>query len=310
MASPSSSIRSYTHEDAFDEGFLTVSPLHTIYYSQYGKQEGKPVLYLHGGPGGHTSKANTTHFNPAVYRKIRENTTAHILSDIEVLRTHIGVSKWHALFGGSWGSTLALLYAQAHPDLVGSLIIQGIFTVRREELDWEWRSTGAVARMFPESYRDFITHLPEGERQDPYPAYYRLLTTGERESRVAAARAWNEFDISIGSIVPNQQNLENMRADDDASLAHAVLECHYFIHGAWLEEGQILKKCNLDRIRHIPATIIHGRYDLVCPPKTAYDLHRAWPESRICWIPDAGHSASEPGTRRKLIEVCDEYAQL
>ncbi|KAK2807595.1 hypothetical protein FQN51_000028 [Onygenales sp. PD_10] len=275
MASPSSSIPGYTHEDAFDEGFLTVSPLHTIYYAQYGKQDGKPVLYLHGGPGGHTSKANTTYFDPAVYRVVlldqrgagkstpnsetRENTTAHILSDIEVLRTHIGVSKWHALFGGSWGSTLALLYAQAHPDLVGSLIIQGIFTVRQEELDWEWRSTGAVARMFPESYRDFITHLPEGERQDPYPAYYRLLTTGERESRVAAARVWNEFDISIGSIVPNRQNLENMRADDDASLAHAVLECHYFIHGAWLEEGQILKKCNLDRIRHIPGNYLYKR---------------------------------------------------
>ncbi|KAF4636689.1 hypothetical protein G7Y89_g1378 [Cudoniella acicularis] len=294
----------YTHEDAFDEGFLAVGSIHQLYYSQYGKQDGKPVLFLHGGPGGQTSKSNTSYFNPAMYRvvlfdqrgagkstpnaEIRDNTTQHILDDIEVLRKQLGIAKWHTVFGGSWGSTLALLYAQ-------------------EELDWSRRS--GAARIFPDFFDKFINYLPEEDRENPYPAYYKLLTSEDREIRLAAARRWNTWDISIGSLLPNVALLEKIK-DDNWSLAHAVLECHYFVHGAWLEEGQILKKSNIDRIRHIPTTIIQGRYDIVCPPQTAYDLHQAWPESKLYWIQDAGHSASEPGIRNKLMDVSDEYAQL
>ncbi|OBT58137.1 hypothetical protein VE04_01115 [Pseudogymnoascus sp. 24MN13] len=322
MASPRC-IPGYAHEDAFDDGFLDVSSIHTLYYSQYGKKDGKPVLYLHGGPGGQTGKANTAYFDPAVYRvvlfdqrgagkstpnaELRENTTEFILSDIEVLRKHVGIPKWHSVFGGSWGSTLSLLYAQEHPELVSSLIVQGIFTVRKEELDWSRRA--AAARIFPDLFDKFIDYLPEEDRDTPYTGYYKLLTASDRETQIAAARSWNTWDMSIGTIEVNQASLENIN-DDNWSLSHALLECHYFINGAWLEDGHILKKSNLDKIRHIPMTIIQGRYDIICPPQTAYDLHQGLPESRLCWVPDAGHSASEPGIHRKLIEVCDEYAQI
>ena len=227
------------------------------------------MLFLHGGPGGQTSKSNASYFNPTVYRvvlfdqrgagrstpnaEIRENTTQHILDDIEVLRKHVGIPKWHTVFGGSWGSTLALLYAQAHPELVGSLTLRGIFTVRKLELDWS-RGTGA-GRIFPDLFDNFINYLEAG-REDPFPAYYRLLTSEDRATRVAAARSWNTWDMSIGSIVPDPESLAKIN-DDNWSLAHAVLECHYFLHGAWLEDGQILKKSNIDKIRHIPGKIIY-----------------------------------------------------
>jgi proline iminopeptidase len=185
--------------------------------------------------------------------EIRENTTQHILDDIEVLRKHVGIPKWHTVFGGSWGSTLALLYAQAHPELVGSLTLRGIFTVRKLELDWS-RGTGA-GRIFPDLFDNFINYLEAG-REDPFLAYYRLLTSEDRATRVAAARSWNTWDMSIGSIVPDPESLAKIN-DDNWSLAHAVLECHYFLHGAWLEDGQILKKSNIDKIRHIPGKIIY-----------------------------------------------------
>lgn len=228
------------------------------------------VLFLHGGPGGQTSKSNTVYFSPAVYKvvlfdqrgagkstpnaEILENTTQHLVDDIETLRKHIDIPKWHSVFGGSWGSTLALLYAQAYPDLVGSLILQGIFTGREEELICS-RGIGA-ALIFPDLFDDFLSYLPEEGRGDITSAYYKLLMSPDREIRLAAARAWNTWDMSIGSILPDPDSLEKIN-DDNWSLAHAVLECHYFLHGAWLEDGQIMKKINLDKIRHIPSTYIY-----------------------------------------------------
>jgi proline iminopeptidase len=230
------------------------------------------VLYLHGGPGGQTGKANTAYFDPAVYRvvlfdqrgagkstpnaELRENTTEFILSDIEVLRKHVGIPKWHSVFGGSWGSTLSLLYAQEHPELVSSLIVQGIFTVRKEELDWSRRA--GAARIFPDLFDKFIDHLPEEDRDTPYTGYYKLLTASDRETQIAAARSWNTWDMSIGTIEVNQASLENIN-DDNWSLSHALLECHYFINGAWLEDGHILKKSNLDKIRHIPSILLRNK---------------------------------------------------
>lgn len=184
--------------------------------------------------------------------EIRENTTEHILSDIEVLRKHINIPKWHCLFGGSWGSTLGLLYAQAHPELVGSLILQGIFAVRKVDLDWSQKTTGAGPNVFPEMFNDFLSHLPEEDRDDPCPAYYKLLTTGDRETRIAAAASWNRWDMGIGTLITNHERISKLLCDVDWSLAHATLECHYFVHGAWLEDNQILKKNNLEKIRHIP----------------------------------------------------------
>lgn len=239
--------------------------------------------------------------------ELRENTTEHILNDIEVLRKHVGIPKWHSVFGGSWGSTLSLLYAQQHPELVGSLIVQGIFTVRREELDWSRRA--GAARIFPDLFDKFIEHLPEDSRDNAYKGYYKLLTSDDRKTQIAAARSWNTWDMSIGTIVVNEANLEKIN-DDNWSLSHALFECHFFLNGAWLEDGHILKQSNLDKIRHIPsnimkqvltydilanyntATIVQGRYDIICPPQTAYDLHQGLPDSRLIWVPNAGHSAS------------------
>jgi proline iminopeptidase len=234
------------------------------------------VIFLHGGPGGQTSKSNTVYFDPAVYRvvlfdqrgagkstpsaELRENTTQHLVNDMEQLRKHLGIAKWHCVFGGSWGSTLALLYAQEYPELVGSLIVRGIFTVRKEELVWSRRD--GVARMFPDLFDKFINYLPEEDRDDSYKGYYKLLTSNDRETQLAAARSWNTWDMSIGTIVLNTESLAQIN-DDNWSLNHALLECHYGIHGAWLEEGQILKKSNIDKIRHIPGKIIIKGSDFI-----------------------------------------------
>lgn len=276
----------YLHSDPFDLGFLAVGSIHKIYYEQYGKKGGKPgklglphtvyllnaliVLFLHGGPGGQTSKSNTVYFNPALYQvvlfdqrgagkstpnaEILENTTQHLVDDIEALSNHIGILKWHIVFGGSWGSTLALLYAQAYPDRIGSLILQGIFTGREEELVYS-RGTGA-ALIFPDLFDDLLSYLPEEDRENVTKAYYKFLTSPDRETRLAAARAWNTWDMSIGSILPDPDILEKIN-DDNWSLAHALLECHYFLHRVWLEDGQIMKKINLDKIRQIPSMYMY-----------------------------------------------------
>jgi proline iminopeptidase len=222
------------------------------------------VLFLHGGPGGQTSKSNTVYFDPAIYRvvlfdqrgagkstpnaELRENTTQHLVEDIETLRKRFGISKWHIVFGGSWGSTLALVYAQTHPDLVGSLILRGIFMVRKEEL--EWGTSSGACWSYPDAFEKFATYLPEEDRADTFAGYYKLLTSENRETRLAAARAWNSWEMSLSELHPSAASFEKL--DDNWSLAHAILECHYFVNGAWLEEGQILKKSNLDKIRHIP----------------------------------------------------------
>ncbi|KAJ9157018.1 Proline iminopeptidase [Coniochaeta hoffmannii] len=318
----------YAHDDPFDEGFLSVSDIHALYYHQYGNPDGKPVLFLHGGPGGSTSKPNTAYFNPSTYRvvlldqrgsgrstptaELRDNTTWHHLSDLEVLRTHLSIPKWHLVFGGSWGSTLALLYAQHRPQLVGALVVHGVFTVRESELDWRTRQPGPAVRLYPDLFERFLAHLPEGDRDDDdvYGGYYRLLTSGDRATAVAAARAWNAWDVSIGTMRVDEGKLRRIDEDEGWSLSHARLECHYFLNRGFMEDGHILRPESLGKIRGIPMSVVQGRYDLVCPPQTAYELRQGLPESRLFWVPDAGHSATEPGIRQKLIEVCDEYAQL
>lgn len=280
-------------------------------------------MYLHGGPGGHTQKSNTSYFNPAIYRvvlldqrgtgksqpapEIRENTTPNLVSDIEVLRVHLNIPKWHLVFGGSWGSTLALLYAQAYPDVVGSLLMCGIFTTRKSELDWFRGPIGATS-VFPEAFEAFVNYLPPEERDDLTGNYYKRLTSDDHATRVAAAREWNRWDLSIGSLKTDESNFKQLD-DEGWSVPHAVLEAHYGMNNFFLEDGQILKEENLAKIRHIPgmsiydpefgdliltlnglATIIQGRYDMVCPPQTAWELHKALPKSKMIWIPDAGHT--------------------
>jgi proline iminopeptidase len=278
------------------------------------------VIFLHGGPGGKTSIKNTTFFDPAIYRVVlldqrgcgkstppadlRENTSHHLVSDVEELRKHLQISKWHMVFGGSWGSTLSLLYAQTHPDAVGSLVLRGIFTVRKSELDWFYK--GGIGQFFPEQYDEFINYLPEDKRGDSMSAYYALMTSEDPSTRLSAARVWSRMELSTSSLLIDEESFKNLE-DDEWVLAHSSIEAHYFNHGAWMEDGQLLMKENIDKIRHIPskskhnivvtfsltvtATIVQGRYDMVCTPRTAYDLHKAWPESSLVWIPDAGHGA-------------------
>lgn len=222
------------------------------------------------------------YFNPSIYRvvlldqrgsgrstptaEVRDNTTWDILSDLEVLRRHLSIPKWHLVFGGSWGSTLALLYAQRHPNLVGALAVHGIFTVRESELDWRPRLPGPAARMYPDLFGRFLAHLPAGDRDDVYGGYYRLLTSGDRETAVAAARVWNAWDVSIGTIRVDEGKLRQIEEDEGWNLSHARLECHYFLNGGFMEDGEVLRSENLGKIKGIPSELsFHG----VCVPKDA-----------------------------------------
>jgi proline iminopeptidase len=274
----------HNHSPAFDEGFLQVSSLHKLHYEQYGKLDGKPgmlqcnlfsfhksnrpvVVFLHGGPGGSTSHANTIYFNPTIYRvvlfdqrgagrstpsaEIQDNTTQRLISDIEALRTHLKIPKWHLVFGGSWGSALALLYAQSHPQIVGSLVLRGIFTAREAELGWS-RGPAGAARIYPDAYQNFISFLLEHERETPLQGYYKILSSSDHAAKLAAAREWNRWDLTIGSLTPDQRSFEKLN-DEQWLLSHAILEAHYFANRGWIEEGQILRRENIDNIRHIPS---------------------------------------------------------
>ncbi|KAJ5777817.1 Proline iminopeptidase [Penicillium odoratum] len=257
----------YLHSDPFDKGTLAVGTIHHIYYEQYGNPDGKPVLFLHGGPGGQTSKANTAYFNPKNYRvilldqrgtgkstpqtELRENTTPELVTDIESLRIHLKIPNWYLLFGGSWGSTLALLYSQEYPDKVGSLILRGVFTTRDAEVSWS-RGTLGAANIFPEAWEAFVGFLPVEEQSDPVAAYYKRLTGADEGVRIAAAREWNRWDLSIGSLRIDPDGFLGLE-DVAWSLKHALMEAHYAVHHFWLEEGQILRRENLEKIAHIPS---------------------------------------------------------
>ncbi|KAJ5281190.1 Proline iminopeptidase [Penicillium angulare] len=267
----------YMHTDPFDTGTLAVGTIHHLYYEQYGNPDGKPVIFLHGGPGGKTSKNNTTYFNPSIYRvilldqrgtgksqpqtELRENTTPDLVTDIETLRIHLQIPKWHLLFGGSWGSTLALLYAQSHPDKVNALLLRGVFTTRDAEVSWSRGALGA-ANIFPEAWEVFLSFLPVQERGDPVAAYYKRLTGDDYAVRLAAAKEWNRWDMSIGSLRVDESGFLALE-DEEWSLAHALMEAHYAVHHFWLDEGQILKSENLERMRHLSVTIVQGRYDMM-----------------------------------------------
>ncbi|KAI1126918.1 proline iminopeptidase [Nemania abortiva] len=325
MATPQS-VSAYTHEPAFDSGYLKVDATHEIYYEQYGKKDGLPVIFLHGGPGGNTSADNCKFFNPTVYRvvlmdqrgagksrprnELKDNTTHHLSDDIERLREHVGIAKWHMVFGGSWGSTLGLFYTQSHPDRVGSLVLRGVFTVRRSELLAARGGIPVAALFFPQQWERFLAYLPESERQDPMPAYYARITSKDPNIAMAAAREWNRWDLAVGTLIPDPENIAQLD-DDEWSLTHALFESHFlFHHGAWIEDGELLRPENIEKIKDIPGAVVNGRYDILCPPVTAWEVHKAWPKSSLHWIDDAGHSANEPGTTAKLIQVCDELAKL
>ena len=297
-------------------GMLKVSDLHDIYWEESGSPGGKPIVFVHGGPGGGTDANHRRFFDPAAYRiilfdqrgcgrstphaELQENTTWKLIEDMELLRSKLGIDKWH-VFGGSWGSTLALAYAISHPDRVSALILRGIFMLRRAELHWFYQE--GCSHLFPDAWTGFLAPIPEAERGDLISAYYKRLTSPDDAIRSEAARAWSVWEAATSKLLPDP-NLQAQHDDTHFAEAFARIECHYFTNGGFFEsETWILE--NIDRIRHIPGVIIQGRYDVVCPPRSAWDLAQVWPEADFQIVPDAGHSAFEPGIARELVTATD-----
>ncbi|MBI5852772.1 MAG: prolyl aminopeptidase [Planctomycetes bacterium] len=308
----------YPITEPFDSGMLEVSDVHEIYWEQSGNPKGKPVVFLHGGPGGGTNPKLRGFFDPSAYRivlfdqrgcgksrphaSLVDNTTWHLVADIEALRKKLRIPRWQ-VFGGSWGSTLALAYAQKHPERVTELVLRGIFLMRRKELLWFYQE--GASWLFPDAWEQFLAPIPVIERGDLISAYHRRLTSKDKDLRLGAARAWSIWEGSTSYLFSDLEQIARTGADRFAE-AFARIECHYFVHGAWLRtEDQLL--ADVHKIRHIPAVIVQGRYDVVCPLRSAWDLHRAWPEADLRIVPDAGHSALEAGNTHELVCATDRF---
>jgi proline iminopeptidase len=307
----------YPAIEPYQTGDLRVSPLHQLYFEQCGNPRGVPVLFVHGGPGGGCEPMQRRFFDPHAYRivlfdqrgagrsqplaELTENTTPHLIADIERLREHLRIDRW-LVFGGSWGSTLSLAYAETHPDRVTGLILRGIFLCRPSEIQWFYQS--GAHHIFPDLWEQYLAPIPEAERHDLVRAYYRRLTSDDWELQLAAAKAWSTWEAGTSKLLISQE-LRDRFEQPDFALAFARIECHYFVHDSFLKPDQLLR--DIDQIRHIPGVIIQGRYDVVCPARSAWDLHRAWPEAEFHVVPDAGHSATEPGIAAKLIEATNAF---
>ena len=319
MDMPSPQLRTlYPAIEPFASGFLQVSPLHRLYYEQCGNPDGKPVVFLHGGPGAGCGPNSRRFFDPAHYHiilfdqrgcgrstphaELVENTTWELVADMERLREHLGIDRWQ-VFGGSWGSTLALSYAQTHPQRVSELVLRGIFMLRRWELEWFYQK-GCDA-IFPDAWETYLAQIPEVERGDLISAYYRRLTSPDPAIRLSAAKAWSVWEASTSYLLQDAGQIQG-NAVDEFALAFARIECHYFVHGGFFEaDDQLLR--NASRLKDIPAVIVQGRYDVVCPARSAWDLHRAWPEADLRIVADAGHSAFEPGITDELVRATDRF---
>lgn len=305
--------------EPFDSGRLKVDELHSVYYEQCGNPTGKPVVFIHGGPGGGSNPVHRRFWDPSIYRivlfdqrgcgrstphaELRGNTTWNLVDDIERIRLHLKIDRWQ-LFGGSWGSTLALTYAQKHPERVTEMILRGIFLLRRREIQWYYQE--GASRMFPEAWQRFLAPIPEEERDDMVGAYYRRLTSEDREERITAARAWSMWEGGTSRLVPDP-GLVARTGDATFAEAFARIECHYFINrGFFTDDNQLLE--NIERIAHIPSVIVQGRYDVVCPPESAYQLHRAWPSSTLIIAGRSGHSALEPEITSHLVEAASRFS--
>ena len=305
----------------YRSGFLRASDLHELYFEESGNPNGKPALFLHGGPGGGTEAKMRRFFDPARYRivlmdqrgcgksrphaSLVDNTTWDLVADIERLRKHLKLQNW-LVFGGSWGSTLALAYAQTHPECVTQLVLRGIFLLRRWELEWFYQDPGGAAALYPDLWEHYVEPIPEAERGDMMAAYYRRLTSANPAELSHAAKAWALWEAATSFL--RQNSLYSAKLGQDThSEAFSRIECHYFVNGGFLATPNQLIE-NVGRIRHIPAVIVQGRYDIVCPMRSAWELHRAWPEADLHIVADAGHSAFEPGNTHELIKATDRFA--
>jgi len=307
--------------EPYRTGYLQVSPLHEIYFEECGNPRGKPAVFVHGGPGAGADARSRRFFDPRRYRivvfdqrgcgrsrpnaSLVDNTTWHLVADMEQLRKHLGIERW-LVFGGSWGSTLALAYAQKHPRCVTELVLRGIFMLRKWEIDWFYQ-TGASA-LFPDRWEDYVAPIPRRERGDLVKAFYRRLTSRKHETQLAAARAWSVWEAATSFLQTDVSNVAKW-GEDQFAIQVARIECHYFVNRGFLRrEDQLLR--DVRRIRHIPCVIVQGRYDVVCPMQTAWELHRAWPEAEFHVIADAGHSALESGNADALVRATDRFALL
>lgn len=310
----------YPEIEPYSTGHLKVSQLHSLYYEECGNPQGRPVVFVHGGPGGGVDPSMRRFFDPKIWRiilfdqrgcgkslpfsELKDNTTWHLVEDMEVLRSHLNIKDW-TVFGGSWGSTLALTYAIEHPQKVKGLILRGIFLLRKKEIDWFYQE--GASSLFPDVWAKYLEPIPENERHDLVAAFYKRLTSPDKEVRSQAAKAWSIWEGSTSKLLMDPKFIERFAGDEFAD-AFARIECHYFVNKGFFEEdGWILK--NVAKIRHIPTWIVQGRYDVVCPAVSAYELNVAFPESKLIIVPDAGHSASEVGIRSQLIEATDFFGK-
>lgn len=298
---------------------LAVETPHVLYVDESGQKDGLPVVFIHGGPGGGCDSLSRRFFDPSIYRiitfdqrgagrstphaSLENNTTAALIEDLEALREHLQIDKW-VLFGGSWGSTLALAYAQAHPQRVSGMILRGIFLCRDEDIRWFYQE--GASRVFPDYWEDYQTLIPENERDDMVAAYYRRLTGDDEICQMHAARAWSGWEGCCATLRPSTQVVERF-TETRRALAMARIECHYFINKAFLEPNQLLR--DMPKIEHIPGIIVHGRYDMVCPLDNAHALHQRWPGSELQIIRDAGHAASEVGIADALVRATQSMAR-
>lgn len=308
----------YPEIEPFETGFLDVGDGHTIYWERVGTRGAKPAVFLHGGPGGGTSPLQRRLFDPRLYDVLLfdqrgcgkstphacldANTTWHLVADTERLREMMGVDKW-LVFGGSWGSTLALAYAETHPEHVSELVLRGIYTLTKAELDWYYQF--GVSEMFPDKWERFQAPIPEDERHDMMGAYRRYLTGTDRKKQLECAIAWSTWEGGTITLLPNP-DYEAHFGEDDYAIAFARIENHFFVHGGWMDEGQLLRDAH--KLKDIPGVIVHGRYDMPCPAKYAWQLHKAWPKADFHLIEGAGHAYLEPGILDQLIRATDRFA--
>jgi proline iminopeptidase len=306
----------YPEIGPFETGYLPLPGGHVMYWEQVGNPRGRPALFLHGGPGAGAGAVHRRFFDPDFWRvvifdqrgagrsrplgNLDNNTTDDLVSDIETLRRHLGIERF-LLFGGSWGSTLALAYAQTYPDRVFGCVLRGVFLGRPHEVDWFLHGMAAI---FPDAYANFIGFLPEGERGDILRAYLRRLTHPDASVHLPAARAWSIYEGSCSTLLPSPETVTSF-AQDRTALGLARIEAYYFANGLFLSSGGLLS--GMDRIGHIPAEIVQGRYDMICPARTAFELSAAWRSARMTIVPDAGHSALEPGIRRALVAAVERF---
>jgi len=299
-------------------GFLKVDSGHELYYEECGNPGGKPVVFLHGGPGGGCTVGMRRFWNPDVYRivlfdqrgsgkstphaNLENNTTWDLVNDIEVLRAALQIDRWQ-VFGGSWGSTLALAYCQKHPERVTEIVLRGIFMLRKKEIDWFYQH--GASEIFPDRWQHYLKPIPKSERGDLLYAYHKRLTSDDSKVRLAAAKAWSTWEGTTSTLLPNA-DIAGVFGEAEMALALARIECHYFVNNGFMDDNQLIN--DVGRIRNIPAVIVQGRYDVVCPVISAWELSEAWPEADLRIVPDAGHAAFESGNVHELIMATDAFA--